>query len=116
MSGWPNRASRSSFGQQYEDSTPVRDPRKQIGAQQMNLDFWQVAGMGRVSPRAFLHFTGAASPVILNRGEAWNPDALSTGQYAPPTSSSVGNAAANRNDCVTSSPSSSGTGEGYSIR
>ena len=85
MSGWPLRPARSSFGQTYEDSTPVRDPRKQIAAATLNLDFWQVAGLGLVSPRAVLHFTGAASPILLARAEAWNPNQLSTGDYADPT-------------------------------
>ncbi len=90
MSGSPLRPDRSSFGEEFVDSTAVRDPRKQMAARIMNLLTWQVAGMGLLVPRVALYFTCAPSPVPLARVEAWNPNRLSTGDYADPAMTRTG--------------------------
>lgn len=80
MSGWPLRPDRDSFGPEVENSSPVRDSRRQWDASIANLIMHQCAGLGLVSARSALVFTADGSPVILGRVEAWNPRRL----VAPP--------------------------------
>jgi hypothetical protein len=93
MSGAPLRPSRDSFGPTYRNSTAVRDPTRQAGADSYNLLCWQSAGMGLVAPRTMLIFRAQLGPLLLGRVEAWNPKQLTTGAYVNPTltRSSVGN-------------------------
>lgn len=84
MSGFPLRPARGNFGPQMVDTTPVRDPSRQIGAATFNLLFWQTAGLGLVSPRAVLELDAASPPVIRARAESWNPERLTTGAFADP--------------------------------
>ena len=77
MAGWPIRPSRASFGPTYENERAVKDPKKDIGAPIFNLDFWQLAGMGLVVPRAAIVFTVDAVPAVSAvpyQGLAWDPD------------------------------------------
>lgn len=85
MSGSPLRPDRSSFGPTVEDTSPVKDARRQWAARIANLVMWQVAGAGLVMPRVVLEFNAQVGPTIVGRAEVWNPDRLSTGAYAPPT-------------------------------
>lgn len=84
MSGSPLRPDRASFGPTLEETAPVRDARRQFSAAFMNLVLWQVSGLGLVMPRAVLYFAGSATPTILGRVEAWNPNRETSGQYADP--------------------------------
>lgn len=54
MSGFPNRPSRAAFGPTYEDEIPVQDPKRELGADTVNLSMWQVAGAGRTLPMALV--------------------------------------------------------------
>ena len=57
MAGFPTRINRESLGPALEDERPVRDPRREIGAQAFGLAWWQTAGLSRVSPQAVLTAT-----------------------------------------------------------
>lgn len=48
----------------------VTDPTKQIGATTFNLDFWQLAGMNRVSPLVTLTIADDGSR--MSGAEVWN--------------------------------------------
>jgi hypothetical protein len=76
MSGWPLRPDRDSFGPEVQNTSPVRDNRRQWDASIANLIMHQCAGLGLVSARSALVFTADASPVVLARVEAWNPKRL----------------------------------------
>lgn len=54
MSGFPVRPNRTAFGGDYVDERPVEDTEKEISASIFNLSFWQLAGLGRVIPKAVL--------------------------------------------------------------
>lgn len=84
MGGFPARPDRDSFGPTVENTSPVRDARKQWDASIANLIMHQTAGLGLVCPRTALVFTAQVGPVVVGRVEAWNPKRLSTGAYADP--------------------------------
>lgn len=84
MSGFPNRPDRDSFGPEVENTSPVRNAKRQWGADIANLVMWQTAGMGLVCPRAALWFSATATPGILARAEAWNPRRLTTAPFGDP--------------------------------
>jgi hypothetical protein len=54
MGGFPTRPNRSAYGPDYEDERPVENVKREIGAGIFNLSFWQIAGIGRVVPKAVL--------------------------------------------------------------
>jgi hypothetical protein len=78
VSGFPNRPSLSSLGPTLVDTSPVRDPRKQVGADLMNLLRWQVAGLSAISPRAIILATvdpsGGGSATTVAQRLAWDAD------------------------------------------
>lgn len=82
--GFPLRPDRNAFGPSFLDTAPVKDPTTQLAAAQFNLLCWQAAGMGILSPRAFVWFTATGDGTLIGRGEAWNPLRLTGGAYAPP--------------------------------
>lgn len=84
MSGFPLRPDRDSFGPEVENTSPVRDARKQWDAAICNLVMYQCAGMGLVSPRSALVFIAQVGPTILGRAEAWNPHRLVATPYTDP--------------------------------
>lgn len=53
-SGFPNRPDRSDYGPTYEEERTVYNPKREIGSDIFNLNFWQLAGSGLVVPRAVL--------------------------------------------------------------
>ena len=63
MGGFPTRPNRDAFGPDYEDERPVQDVKREVGASIFNLLFHQVAGLGRVAPKAVLICTYAAGVV-----------------------------------------------------
>lgn len=87
MSGFPIRPTRDAFGPKPENRRPVRDPRKEMdGPTVADLLFWQVSGMGVLSPVAMIYVPVVAAAVDtpnVAHAEAWNPDAGET----PPTPS-----------------------------
>lgn len=74
MPGFPTRPDRSAFGPTIEEERPVTNPKKEIGANTFNLDYWQVAGMGKVVSRVKLaaSYNGATMDVDY-QGLAWDP-------------------------------------------
>lgn len=76
MSGYPKIPTRASFGPTYRDEKPVDDPETELGADVMNLAFWQVAGAGRTLPRAVLLITGATNPVVSYQLLAFDPNGV----------------------------------------
>ncbi|MEE9395190.1 MAG: hypothetical protein V3W41_22085 [Planctomycetota bacterium] len=78
--GFPTRPTRLAFGPlAYQNRFEPQEPGKEIGKTIFNGSFWQIAGMGVMSFRAFAAFdvTGAgavaATPEV--HAEAWDPEA-----------------------------------------
>lgn len=59
MTGFPAIPTRDHFGPTLVDRYPVRDNSRELGAEAMNLAFWQIAGASRVLPQAVLVFDPA---------------------------------------------------------
>ncbi len=79
MSGFPNRPARPAFGPERENERAVQNPERELDAKDMNLDFWQVSGMGLVTPRVTL-LVGVTGAAIVSphgyQGVAWDPKQL----------------------------------------
>jgi hypothetical protein len=80
MGGFPTRPNRDTFGPDYVDERAVQDATKEIAAAIFNLLFHQLAGIGKVVPRAVLVCTvGGSAVTTANQLLAWDPnDELST--------------------------------------
>ena len=76
MAGFPNRPIRDNFGPTLEDTFPVTNPKKEIGAGSFNLGWWQLAGTGLVVPRAvlFVDVVAATSATTIAQMIAWDPN------------------------------------------
>jgi hypothetical protein len=83
--GFPSRPSLSNFGPTLENAVPVRDPSRELDAAVFNLLRQQVAGMGLLVPRVIAKLTVANPTLLLAHAEAWNPEGLTTGEFAAPT-------------------------------
>ena len=84
MTGFPGRPDRDSFGPEVENTSPVRDSRKQWDASIANLIMHQCAGLGLVAPRTALVFSAQVGPVVLGRVEAWNTKRQTSAPYTDP--------------------------------
>lgn len=74
MSGFPNRPTRSTYGPTLENEREVQNPKRELGATAMNLDFWQGSGMGLVIQRVAIGVVAAGSPATHTyQGLAWDP-------------------------------------------
>jgi hypothetical protein len=75
MSGFPTRAGRDAFGPDPINSRRVRDPRRQLdGESTGRLMFWQLGGLGLISPLATITATVvAASLALQTHAEAFQP-------------------------------------------
>ena len=75
MAGFPNRPSRTAYGPTREDERPVQNPKRELSATDMNINFWQIAGMGLVVPRAVIGVDSLGTPSVANfyQGLAWDP-------------------------------------------
>ena len=62
MPGYPDLPTRDSFGPTRESVRPVQNPERELGAAEMNLAFWQVAGAGRTLPQAVFIYDPNATP------------------------------------------------------
>jgi len=79
MGGFPNRPDRTDFGPTYEDERPVQDAKREIAASIFNMDFWQLAGLGKVAPKAVLVCTVSGAVTTTDQMLAFDPNAnLST--------------------------------------
>lgn len=79
MSGFPNRPSRTAFGPEKRNERRVQNPETELDSAEMNLDFWQVAGMGLVAPRVVIIAlaSGGSLPTPYSyQGIAWDPKGL----------------------------------------
>jgi hypothetical protein len=85
MPGFPNRPALTTFGPDAVDTRAIRDPSRELGAATFNLMKFQLAGMGVLSPRAFLQFLADTDRTISARAEAWNPRGLTSSPFAAPT-------------------------------
>lgn len=54
--GWPLRTVRADFGPKMKDERPLVDPNQELNAEQVNLAWWQLAGLGVVSPQAVFFY------------------------------------------------------------
>jgi hypothetical protein len=93
MAGFPGRPDRAQFGPTYEDEFPVENPKRELGEAVINLNMWQLAGVGLVSPKVVITATVSGSAVtVTNQLLAWDPNQTgaaitiaynSTGNYTP---------------------------------
>lgn len=90
MTGFPSRITRGTLGPKFVNAAPVEQPEQDIGDQQFNAAFWQVAGMNLGAPRVSLiaAYVGAAF-VVANKTEAWNPDGTQAHPVLARTSAGV---------------------------
>lgn len=78
MSGFPIRPTRAAFGPKPKNARPVKNPAQEMDGPTIgDLLFWQVSGMGAVSPVAWLlvplaTVNGAVANVV--HAESWNPN------------------------------------------
>lgn len=77
MSSFPSRISRKALGPTYINRRPVRDTKREIGADVFNRAFWQIAGCNATVPLAWALIRGSDG-ALLAAAEAWDPDALFT--------------------------------------
>ncbi len=75
MAGFPNRPIRSDYGPTREDERPVQNPKRELGAKDMNINFWQIAGMGLTAARVVIGVNSLGTPAVANsyQGLAWDP-------------------------------------------
>jgi hypothetical protein len=82
MSGFPVRPSRAAFGPKPVNRRPVKNPAQEMdGPTIADLLMWQSAGMGVVSPVAWIYVPVAAGAIVtanVAHSEAWNPDSNQT--------------------------------------
>jgi hypothetical protein len=90
MPGFPARPDLATFGPDAVNTRAVRDPSRELDAATWNLLRFQVAGLGVISPRAYLEFLATAAMTISARAEAWNPRGLTSAPFTPPTITRVG--------------------------
>jgi hypothetical protein len=93
MAGFPGRPDRTEFGPTYEDEFPVENPKRELGQSVINLNMWQLAGAGLVSPKVVITATVSGSVVtVTNQLLAWDPSQAltnisfaynSAGNYTP---------------------------------
>lgn len=77
MSGFPTRPSRSAFGPDPVNRTPVSDPERELGADVGRLAFWQVSGIGMTAAKTLAVVEDDGT--LLANGEAWDPRRLLAG-------------------------------------
>jgi hypothetical protein len=90
MSGFPNRPDLATFGPDAVNTRAVRNPSRELDAAKYNLLKFQVAGLGVLTPRAYLEFLCTAAVTISARAEVWNPRGLTSAPFTPPVITRVG--------------------------
>jgi hypothetical protein len=81
VAGWPNLISRLALGPALENVKPVKNNKRQLGAEVFKLAWWQLAGCGIMVPRCWAALRGSdagafSAASLLGSGEAWDPDSL----------------------------------------
>jgi hypothetical protein len=80
MAGFPTRTTRAAFGPTKQNlTTGLINPTYYAGATELNLDYWQTAGMSLAICRcwALVTWDGATAVSVTAAGEAWDPTAAS---------------------------------------
>jgi hypothetical protein len=72
VSGFPTIPSRDALGPEFEDATPVLNPKKHVSGDQLNLWAWQIAGSGLCVPKAWVVVNADGTRVAA--GASWNPN------------------------------------------
>lgn len=72
-SGFPNRPGRTDFGPPLVNVRPVTQPDRELGADPVNLAWWQAAGAGRTTPMAVIIYNGTANSLV-HRALAFDPN------------------------------------------
>lgn len=74
--GFPLRTGRGGFGPTMRDERRLANPESEIGAEQVNLTWWQLGALGLVAPLALLVFDPVA-PLRVRLGLfAWHQQVL----------------------------------------
>jgi hypothetical protein len=73
MAGFPGVLRRLGFGPIRKNRSKIKKPDEEVSAEQINLLFWQVAGMNGLVPKAFFVTDGAT---VTRKWLAWDPDGL----------------------------------------
>ncbi len=75
MPGYPNQISRDAFGPTLENEFPIANPKREVGQEALNLDFWQSAGMNKTAPYVVIYATVAGAVVTVQKqGLAFDPN------------------------------------------
>lgn len=70
--GFPIRTGRAGYGPVLRDERKLANPEQELNAQQLNMTFWQLGGLGLVAPLALLVFDPVA-PLHVRLGLfAWH--------------------------------------------
>ena len=88
MSGLPARPTRDDYGPEIKNTRPVRDPSRELDGETVGtLMMHQLAGLGMVSPRAWVLCDGSAgaSVQVVSRVEGWNTKNATGAPFDPPT-------------------------------
>lgn len=72
--GFPDRPPRIGFGPQMRNKRPPINSETDLTADQMNLDFWQIAGAGRTLPMTMILFDGGGTPAVIFQAAAYDPN------------------------------------------
>lgn len=72
-SGFPNRPDRNDFGPPLVNVRPVTQPDRELGAEPVNLAWWQAAGAGRTVPMATIIYNGTTN-TLVHRALAFDPN------------------------------------------
>lgn len=75
--GFPNRPSRTDYGPPLVDVRPVTQPDRELGAEPVNLAWWQAAGAGRTVPMAVIVYNGTTDSLV-HRALAFDPNEVLT--------------------------------------
>ena len=72
--GFPERPQRIGFGPEMRNKRPPINAETDLTADQMNLDFWQMAGAGRTLPMTVILFDGGGTPAVIFQAAAYDPN------------------------------------------
>ncbi len=72
VTGWPLRAGRAAFGPTMRDERRTVDSEREINAEQANLSFQQLGGMGLIAPKAVMLWSDPAVAELSLGLFAWD--------------------------------------------
>lgn len=74
--GFPERAGRVEYGKPMRDERKVADPSRELGADVLNLLFWNLGAAGLIAPKVVLLFEPAPPaefPKLVYGASSWDP-------------------------------------------